>query len=82
MSTIVDLILSSARSIFDTLLTFLYNLIFVDLKETAVNTGKSIFHFLFSMFDLNSFSLESMHYIFGFIFIVFVVKITISIIRG
>lgn len=80
--SLVDTFLSGVRTVFDKLLSFFYSLIFEDLKGVALNSGRSIFNFLFNMFGSQKFTLESLYYVFGIIFIIFVLKQTIHIIRG
>lgn len=64
------------------IIDFLYTLLFEDLWGTARLYGQRLLEFFFNKFSGDLFTFQAVEYIFGFIFLVFAVKLTINLIRG
>ena len=70
------------KVVVDTLLDFLYSFIFVDCKSACLSCGSKIFNFFTYNFLSQPFTLQSLIYIAGFVFVVYCINKGIHIIRG
>ena len=63
-------------------LDWLYELIFIDMFGYFKLYGAKILNFLYGTFCKSPFSMESIVFIVGFIFVMFAIKMTLKIVRG
>lgn len=63
-------------------LDWLYELLFIDLFGYFKIYGSKLLGFLYGTFCRSPFSLDSLVFIVGFIFVIFAVKMTLKIVRG
>ena len=71
------------KSMFSVFFSWLFDLIFVDLRTFIVSAGSKLFTLLYDEFSLTSvFSLQTLFYVIGLILVIFAVKRLISVIRG
>lgn len=81
-SFVLDRVLSLISGIFNYFGSWAFDFVFVTAKKTTFTFGTQIFNFLFSSFSSSVFSLDFLFYLLGMIFIVFIFKRVISIVRG
>lgn len=81
-SFVLDNVLSLISSVFSFFGSWAFDFVFVGLKKSTVSFGTKIFNFLFSNFSSTIFSLDFLFYLLGLIFIIFLFKRVISIVRG
>ncbi len=82
MSEILQDVIDFIGSALGAVLDFLYNLIFIDGKNTILSIGTKMFKYFSENFLSQPFTLQSLYYIAGLCFFIFVVKQAIHIIRG
>ncbi len=77
----LDAFLDLFDDFFSPLADFFYELLFVDLKDSFLSAGKSISNYFFDNFSNSPISFDFFLYYIGFIFIIFVVRQVVSILR-
>lgn len=81
-SDLLQAVIFGVSSVISALLDFMYQLIFIDLKTSCITFGNNILNFFCDNFFTQPFTLSSLAYAFGFVFIIFIVNKAVSIIRG
>ncbi len=77
----VELFYDLFDTFFYPLVDFFYELLFVDFKDMILSTGESIVSYFFQTFSDSPISFEFLFYYVGFIFIIFVIRQVVSILR-
>jgi len=78
----LEKVLGLISSVFSFFGSWAFDFVFVGMKKSTVTFGTQIFNFLFSNFSSSVFSLDFLFYLLGLIFIIFIFKRVISIVRG
>lgn len=78
----IDGIYQLITDIIFTVLDFAYELLFIDLFGTCRIYGSKLLNFLYGSFCKSPFTMDSLVFVVGFIFIIFAIKMTLKIVRG
>lgn len=79
---LLETILSVLSMALTPVMEFVYNLLFNELWSTCRSYGRKFLNFFFGTFCSQTFSFQAIEYIIGFIFVIFVVKLTVRLVRG
>lgn len=78
----VDTFFSLFYDLFNAVLEFFYNLVFVRCRDSASTLGVRTMRSLYTIFGSDVFSFNAIYYIIGMSIIIFVIRQLIHIIRG
>lgn len=79
-NSVLDFLLDGFSSFFEAIFTFLFDFIFITMKDFILSVGDKILNFFFNMFS-GAPSLSFLPYFIGMIFFIFIVKRVFDVLR-